>query len=150
LVEEITISWLPAQVAIPPLASVEGRNFTLKETLSLARQQGLAILAWEPVEIRRELFALAKARKRQLESGSLAYKMIDWSVRPNGGVNCIHAITDMIPGAQLDTGSARGEQATDMVARFLRPYMVDTSKVYPQLLDLLHVKPATLTMRSLR
>src|SRR5262245_9420720 len=87
--EAVTISWLPGSGVIPPLAAVPGRNFSLPETLDWARQQNARIAAWGPIPIQKELYYLARQRKEVLESGRLAYKMIDGRVRPDRGTNCI-------------------------------------------------------------
>jgi hypothetical protein len=147
--ESITISWLPEGGAIPPLAVVRGRNSTLPETLDWARQLNARVAAWGPIPIRKELYELASQRKQVLESGSLAYKMIDGRVRPERGTNCIHAVSDMVPGALLQSGTAHGEDGTRMVADHLRGYMLTTETSDPEILELLGVQRNTVEHRTL-
>jgi hypothetical protein len=92
---------------------------------------------------------MARQRKAVLESGDLSYKMIDNPVRPNKGVNCIHAVTDMVPGELLDTGSARGEEATQMVAEFLQPFMVRPEYNDPKVFELVDVSWDSVDHRTL-
>jgi hypothetical protein len=147
--ERFTISWMPASGVIPVLVTVRGQNYTLRQSLNWARQEHCRVSAWGPIAIRKELYDLAKQRKAVLESGVLSYKMIDNPVRPNKGTNCIHAITDMVPGELLDTGTARGEEATRMVAEFLQPFMIRPEYNDPKVFELVDVSWDTVEHRTL-
>lgn len=149
LEERLTISWMPASGVIPALVTVRGQNYTLRQTLNWCRQEQTHITAWGPIEIRPELYELARQRVAVLESGVLSYKMIDNKIRPNHGTNCIHAITDMVPGPLLDTGTARGEEATQMVAEFLQPFMIRPEYNDPKIFELVDVSWSTVNHRTL-
>lgn len=149
LAERFTISWMPASGVIPALVTVRGQNYTLRQTLNWARQEQTHVTAWGPIAIRRELYELAQQRRAVLESGILSYKMIDNPVRPNRGTNCIHAITDMLPGPLIDTGSARGEEATQMVAEVLEPYMIRPEYNDRKVFDLVDVSWDSVNHRTL-
>ncbi len=140
LEEAFTISRMPDSGTIPIVFMVRGRNYTLDETLKWAAKEDAKVVAFGPTPIRQELFQTAKARKAQLERGHLSYKMLDDPVRPNRGLNCIHAVSDMLSGPLLDTGTARGEDATQMVAEHLRPYMIRPEYVDAKALDLISVR----------
>src|SRR5262249_39913059 len=117
--QAITISWLPADGDIRLLAApVAGRNYTLRGTLAFAAAQGMSTTARGPFETTKEIYALALKQKSLLESGTVAYKAIDRKFRPEMAVNCIHAVSDIIPGRTLDTGTSRGDEATDMVVNY--------------------------------
>jgi len=126
-VETVTISWLPATGVVAPhlLGSGEpGRNFGLKETLEWAKKTGAPVTAWGPVEIKKDLYDLALRKKKTLESGSISYRVLDRRGRGGDWTNCIHAISDIVPGPMLATGTAFGENATLLVANHLRPFFV--------------------------
>ncbi|MFO0966013.1 MAG: hypothetical protein U0793_10575 [Gemmataceae bacterium] len=126
--ESLTISWLPASgVVVPRLlgGGEPGRNFGLKETLDWCKRLGAPVTAWGPVEIKKELFDLAAKKKRILDSGAVSYRMLDRRGRGGDWTNCIHAVSDIVPGPLLATGTAYGEAATQMVANHLRPYLID-------------------------
>ncbi len=136
--ESATISWLPSNGVVRLLQRpVAGRNFTLDETLDWAKRLGLATTARGPFEISKELYERALERKTWLESGRVAYKALDRRFRPEAAINCIHAVSDLLPGPLLDTGTARGEPATAMVANHFRPWLKDPDQ--PQLWALRHL-----------
>ncbi len=147
--ESITISWMPASGVIPAVFTVRGRNFSLTESLEWAQQREARIVAWGPIPIHKELFDLARQRQEELESGTLSYKMADDPVRPERGTNCIHAVTDMVPGTLLETGTARGEEATQMVAEHLRGYMIRPEFNDAEIFDLLGIQWNSMEHRTL-
>ena len=77
-VESFTISWMPASGTLRILGGpVQGRNFTLQESLAWANQRGLPTRTWGPFEIAQKLYDRAAKQKRRLESGAVAYKLLD-------------------------------------------------------------------------
>lgn len=129
--ETTTISWLPASGSIRVLAPSEvGRNFGLQETLEWAKDNGTSTSARGPFEITREIYERAVKQKQRLESGAVAYKVIDRRFRTGAALNCIHAVSDIIPGSLLMSGTARGESATDMVAQHFRPHLPDPGRTH--------------------
>jgi hypothetical protein len=65
-----TISWLPATGVVQPSTIERGKNFTLGETLALARRRGYRVGAFGPYEIAAENYPRALARIRLLNSGT--------------------------------------------------------------------------------
>lgn len=129
--EQKTISWIPADYAevltIDHTKTVKGKNFTLDETLSAVaranakwRDAGdptrMEVKSYGAYPLTKENFDKAGERIKALESGKIAYKMIDIRSRnriKNEAVNCIHSVSDIIPG--LGTGTSRGYLATEKV-----------------------------------
>jgi hypothetical protein len=116
-----TISWLPADATVRALPLQTGHNFTLEETLAIARDR--PILRYGPFVLARAAYDRARARITFLESGGVRYKMIDWATRrpslsnrPGGAINCIHAVSDVV--GPLDTGELWGDAATRAVVAF--------------------------------
>ena len=129
--ESATISWLPDNGRIRLLARPEaGRNVGLKESLAWAKDNGLSTSARGPFEVSRDIYERAVEQKKRLESGAVAYKAIDLRYRPSAAVNCIHAVSDVIPGPLLMTGDAYGDAATDLVARHFRPHLPDPDRTH--------------------
>jgi hypothetical protein len=96
----ITISWLPANLAVRSLRlrAEEGVNFDLEATLAyvLPRER---VSEWGPFQISKELYDRAVERKAELESGMVKYKAIDPNFGPRARSisDCIHGITDLDP-----------------------------------------------------
>jgi hypothetical protein len=96
----ITISWLPANLAVRPvrLRAQEGVNLDLEATLAYVLERE-HVSEWGPFRITQQLYDRALERKAQLESGAVKYKAIDPNFGP--GVHrvsdCIHGITDIDP-----------------------------------------------------
>jgi hypothetical protein len=129
IVDEATISWLPASGRVKLLKRAEpGRNHTLKESLE-AVKPGIALAQWGPFEIKEELFHRAKKQAQLLSSGGILYKAVEPLAREAGrAVNCEHAISDVIhnPGEPfIKTGTARGHQGSYLVAVHLKSLMIE-------------------------
>ena len=129
VLESFTISWLPARLkdgpreTISPLPVPEpGTNFTLAETLAEGTRGRRRTTRWGPFQVRPELFARARARYEQLESGRVQYNGLDAATRGpafapdgSGAVNCLHAVSDIVGEAPLRTGMRRGNAGTAAV-----------------------------------
>ncbi|MCI0684619.1 MAG: hypothetical protein L0Y71_21120 [Gemmataceae bacterium] len=140
--ETATISWLPANGSIRILQGpVAGRNFTLSESLAWAQARGLRTTARGPFEINKQVYDRALQQKERLESGAIAYKMLDRRFRPNVATNCIHAVSDILPGPLVITGDARGDAATRTVAAHYRPYLVDSDRTHAWVMRRLNLEP---------
>jgi hypothetical protein len=125
------ISWLPASGSFRLLQRpVAGRNYTLPETLKWADGRGLTTTMRGPFEIGKDVYERAAKQKERLESGAVAYKALDRRFRPDVAINCIHAVSDILPGPLLMTGDARGEAATAMVANHFRPHLIDPERTH--------------------
>jgi hypothetical protein len=129
VVDQATISWLPAQGTVKLFKRAErGINHSLKESLENVKP-GHAIAQWGPFEIKEELFHRAKKQEHFLSSGGIRYKAIERFARPAGiAVNCEHSICDigLNPGeAHVRTGTARGHHGSYLVAVHLRNWMIE-------------------------
>ena len=129
IVDQATISWLPAQGVVKLFKRGErGKNHTLKESLESVKP-GHAVAQWGPFEIKEELFHRAKKQENFLSSGGVLYKAMEPFARPAGvAVNCEHAICDIgrNPGEpHIRTGTARGHHGSYLVAVHLRSWMIE-------------------------
>lgn len=124
-----TISWLPTSGIVNLFGSEKGRNFSLTQTLEMACRTGREVKRWGPYEIRAELYQRALRRIKLLNSGRIAYSMID--ILP-GTMNCIDAAGD-ITRKPLDTGLSWGFMASAEVVRHLSPYFKNGRRVVKDL-----------------
>ena len=83
-----TISWLPAKLVVRNGVVERGRNLSLGETLALARRRHYEVASYGPYEISRQTYAHALARIHLLNSGKIAYTMING---PANAMNCTAA-----------------------------------------------------------
>lgn len=125
--EAFTISWLPHDFSADPnlcvfkgfgarlfptwnqCPPVQGRSFTLEETIKLAVNVKNAVCMWGPYEITKEGFDLAVKRLRLLEGGTIKYRADDRLTRKDRtAINCFHAmagLTEFFPnGGIFGTG----------------------------------------------
>jgi hypothetical protein len=107
---------------VQPFGVERGKNFSFAATLALARARGYQITAFGPFEIAAETYARALGRIRLLNSGTVAYTMING---PEGAINCIEAVASV--GGPVDTALSYGFEASEMVANHLarNPSQVD-------------------------
>jgi hypothetical protein len=131
-VEHHTISWLPASGDVRLLRRPEtGKNFSLDESLRLARSLNLRVSMLGPYQIKKELYLRAIAQVKRLNSGEIAYKAIDRRFRPDIASNCFHAISDIdADNGLLDTGAAHGDDASSMVVRHLRRWIIRPQEMH--------------------
>jgi hypothetical protein len=120
-----TISWLPATGVVRLFGWEKGRNFSLAQTLGIACRAHREVKSWGPFEINRELYRRALRRIRLLNSGQIAYSMID--ILP-GTMNCIAAAGDLTR-APLEAGAEWGFLASIDVVRHLSPYFKNNGRV---------------------
>ncbi len=130
-----TISWLPRTLVVAPLRlrPEPGRNLGLDETLKLAVAQNSDISAWGPYQIRKELFGSAIAKIKRLNSGAIEFKSLDGRFRPGAATNCFHAVSDIMDGPLLDTGTAYGDAATVLVRDHLARNIIEPTRVHRDL-----------------
>jgi hypothetical protein len=113
-VHPATISWLPA-TGVVRFGSVErGKNFSLEETLALAKRRGYRLASYGPYEISAQTYSRALLRVRLLSSGRIAYTMINVVA---GAMNCIEAVASV--GGPINTGINYGFAASETVASHL-------------------------------
>jgi hypothetical protein len=122
-IESFTISWMPASLAVRPLAlrPESGTNLGLHETLRAMYASGEGVSLWGPYRVSRELYERAATHKIRLESGQLAYKAVD-SRRPSPSVsNCMHAVCDAlgIPRGTVREEQVQGKAASASIAASL-------------------------------
>jgi hypothetical protein len=141
--EHCTISWMPKRGRVSLFRLPEpGANWSLKKSLEVAKSSRLTIRRWGPYLTTPELFELAQAQKRQLDSGEVKYQALDWPLRGSGGVkNCMHAVTDIVPRkAAARTWFARGFRGSRRALSFLRPWLIDSSGSHPEVLAALDLQ----------
>jgi len=113
-VHPATISWLPATGVLQFGVVEKGKNFSLGETLALARRRRYRVAAYGPYEIGAKTYSRAMARIRLLNSGRIAYTVING---PAGAMNCIEAAGSV--GGPISTGLSYGFSASTAVAGHL-------------------------------
>jgi hypothetical protein len=143
-IETTTISWMPASLEIEPLQRdpVKGKNLSIAETIQWAQSVRARVSMWGPYPIKKDLYDMAAARAEALNSGKYQYIMLDGKAQETGGVNCIHAVSGMDksqPG--LNTGVARGDEATKMVVSYFEPYILKWKSSKRWLVDRLGIDP---------
>lgn len=116
-----TISWLPRTGVVRPLRKEPGRNFSLSETIDIARRNRYEVRAFGPYEITADLYRRALRQIRFLESGAVEYKMIPGPLAGNA-INCIMAVSQI--GGSLKTGAEWGFDASALVTQHLSPWMI--------------------------
>jgi hypothetical protein len=109
-----TISWLPAAGVVTFGRVERGRNLSLGETLAFARRHHYSIASYGPFEISPQTYSRAVARIHLLNSGALAYTMING---PANAMNCIEAAGSV--GGPIFTGLRYGFAASAAVASHL-------------------------------
>lgn len=146
IIEESTISWMPATLNIRPWSfRVErGVNLGLHETIDLMRDEGEHISMWGPYRMRPGTYAKFRMQKAFLESGRVGYQCIDsvgeagWTGR---GCDCIHAISDL--DAVYDRKRYRLDRYGITASRFLvkqlfeREVLIDPPQTHDWLLPYL-------------
>ena len=101
-IEQVTISWLPAEGPVQPLRirSVAGKNRTLEETFAITANNNARVSMWGPFETDATRYELAVAQATALNSGAVRFRSVD-SFRGNRSVqHCVHAITYADPNLQ--------------------------------------------------
>ncbi|MBA4016540.1 MAG: hypothetical protein C0483_05075 [Pirellula sp.] len=105
VLESLTISWMPRNLTIRPLALRPecGVNLSLEATIRDCRCKGECIAMWGPFDydpcIGPTLFEKVRRQVARLESGCVLYKCIDPDTGPRSTYisDCIHAVTDLDP-----------------------------------------------------
>jgi len=99
IAEVNTISWLPANLNVRPLAlrPEVGANYDLATTIQAMSATGQRITYWGPFEIDSKFHQRFLEHKTKLEGGSVFYKAVDSIYAPQDGTvsNCIHAVSDL-------------------------------------------------------
>ena len=150
--ETHSISWLPASLDIRLLRRAEtGVNLSLKASLDLSKSLDTRISMWGPFQIKKELYDRAVRQESELSRGGILWKAWDGAFRRQGeAVNCFHAVADIdTDRGLLQTGTAHGDAATEMVAQHLGRWIVDPERTHDWVADRLGLKNYSITRRNL-
>src|SRR5262245_29439344 len=145
-IDTTTISWMPATLQIEPLRRdpVEGKNLSIAQTIHWAVTNNARVSMWGPHPIKKDLYDMAVAQAEKLSSGKMQYLLLDGRLRGKGAANCIHAVSDMDRSQpELNTGTARGDEATKMVLSFFDPYIIQSKGSNRWLVNYLGINPTT-------
>ncbi len=132
-----TISWMPESLDIVALRrfAENGRNLDLAATFAWAKTVQARLFVWGPYRIDKDLFDKACAQIRRLQSGQVAYKILDRRFRPQA-CNCIHAVTDVVSQEGfLLTGRFFGVPASRMVIGHFQPWIIHPNETHAWLKD---------------
>jgi hypothetical protein len=144
--QAFTISWMPATLAIRPVAlrPERGANLTLSQTLEWCEQSRMQPKQLGPYQITPDLWNLAFERFDQLERGEMQYRASDLVNAPISGrvCNCIYAVLDLEgrDPAFRPVTLGFGDLGSWFVVRRLSPYIVDRRVTYPWVSDMIGVR----------
>jgi hypothetical protein len=157
VVEEQTISWMPASLNIRPwsLHVEPGSNLGLHFTIEEMLRRGERVSAWGPHEVGPGLAYRFGVQKAFMESGQVGYQCIDTigeAARTGAGCDCIHAITDMDPlfGRGRYPLAYFGDSASLNIVRQIheRPIIINPEADHGWLLPLLGLDNCPIKRRS--
>jgi hypothetical protein len=148
-----TISWLPRSldVEVTSLLPEPGVNLDLYATLKFVLGHDERVFQWGPFCIDKILYERALAHISHLESGQARYKAADSAYPTRRVSNCFHAVGDLAEGQpRIRVGSpAWGELATYLVARQLRPWILNSHEEHHWLEGPLGLEDYPITHRNL-
>jgi hypothetical protein len=126
-IDSHTISWMPRSLQVKLVRRPEeGVNLDLKDTLRHAKELKCEVSMWGPFHIKKELYDRAFKQETRLKKGDIDYKALDVRFRPDTAMNCIHAVSDIdTDNGLLETGTARGNDASLVVLKHLSRWIVD-------------------------
>jgi hypothetical protein len=136
--ESHTVSWVPESLHVNTfsLHPEPGSALDLDATLRWAQCERVHISMWGPFQTEKELYDRAVARIAFLQSGGLAYKLLDHRFRPCEAVDCIHALSDMDEDrGLLETGTACGDRASYLVLLHLKRWIIEPCQTQDWILD---------------
>jgi hypothetical protein len=126
-VETHSISWMPKTLELQPMRRepLPGVNLSLKESLKWAKSVGSRVTVWGPLRIKKELYDMAVAQEKRLNTTPLGHILLDPHFRPHTAFNCIHAVSDLdTRQPALETGTAHGNEASEMVVDHFQQYVI--------------------------
>lgn len=129
-----TISWLPKtqKVHFFSRASEPGHNFSLLETLQLAKANHLKIWQWGATEIDSDFYEKALTQKNLLESDSYQYQAITWFSQDT--MNCTEAVASIEPGLPFKIGITAGYAAGEKLFKHFSVHYLPGSLSLQQLI----------------
>jgi hypothetical protein len=125
-----------------------GKNFGLRDTLKLGSSEEATVTAWGPYRIRKELYDEGIAQIDRLDRNAIAYKALDLRFRPYVATNCFHAVSDITRGPLLDTGTAYGNAASEMVVEYFSPWIINPKETHAWLIDRLGLDKYSITFEK--
>jgi hypothetical protein len=137
------ISWLPKSLVIDPLRlkPEPGVNLDLAASLKFAKSHEARVTMWGPFLVQKKAYDLALKRIEFLNSGKIAYVVLDRRFRGGEASNCIHAVSDLdIEQPLLATGAAHGEASSELVLRHLERWIVPSKQDPGWLVDRLDLQ----------
>jgi hypothetical protein len=151
--EAQTISWLPRGLEVDPGRALPepGTNLDLHETLAHVFARGQRVSLWGPYAAEAVLYERAVRQARRLAGGSVRYKALDHGLPAGRVSNAVHAVSDLAeeaPRLQVATASV-GEPAGGLIARHLRPWLLQPDEVHPWLEERLGLEDYPLVRRNL-
>lgn len=123
--EQVTISWLPAELPMCILCRpVTGYNYSLEGTFQIGLDAGADLYELPTIEVQQELFANAVDQVNTLASGAVEWVTFDRGTRPDA-VNCLHAVSDVnrVSGP-LYSGVANGVEGSREALGWFEAYRV--------------------------
>jgi hypothetical protein len=132
-VEAHTISWFPQsrRIEVARTQSEPGMNLDLDQTLRFARSLDARVYEWGPYRIRPELYERGLRQIERLNSGRIAYKVLDGAWRPDAASNCIHAVSDIdADDGYLTVDGAYGVEASTRVVEHLSRWIIQPDREY--------------------
>ena len=139
--ESHTLSWMPRMLT-PRIfwrKPEPGVNLGLAESLQLAKSVGAGVTMWGPYRVNKELFDMAVAQEARLNSGAILYVVLDDEFRGTAS-NCIHAVSNLDTTQRgLETGLMFGNDASEVVVKHFKPYIIPSDDSMQWLLDRLNL-----------
>lgn len=136
VVENSTISWMPATLNIRPFAlrPERGVNLTQEESLRWAESKGLRTSVWGPFEIPERRYYLYMARKAELESGEFAYRATGAWREGQPVSNCGQSFSRVTTAGQyyVQPTPFPGEQGTSVLVDRMVRYAINPLIEYPE------------------
>ena len=145
------ISWLPKSLMIEPLRlqPEPGENLSLPASLKFAKANNAQVTMWGPFFIQKKCYDMALKRLEFLNSGKIAYVVLDRRFRGGQATNCIHAVSDLdADDGLLDVGTASGDEASRAVAGHLRRWMIKPEKTHDWVGKRIGLDDHSITRRS--
>lgn len=130
-IESHTISWMPSSLTLQPMRRepIPGVNLSLIDSLEWARSAGSRVKVWGPFRVKKELYDMAAVQEERLNKTPLGHIVLDTKHRRKTGFNCIHAVSDLDnTQPALETGTAHGNEASQMVVDHFRQYVIPSQE----------------------
>lgn len=112
--KQLCISWMPEKGGRGKVFSVPGRNWNLKDTLDYAKSINAPVSAFGPYKVNAGFADAFAARVKELESGCIAYTMLD-NTRRHRSVCCVTAVGGIDP--MFCKGFVYGNEAARLIVR---------------------------------